>query len=168
MKKLLALFSALLTCTTFAAPAKHNDAKVITSILNNACVDMTNKKIDGTTWYFQPDILVYDLVPPLISDAKTVQEGNKLLHSIIDGPFNCKYEDIKVRMLGRNYALSGSIIHASAKLKTGESFDMRMRSTDIWERTKNGWRAIHEHTSVPVDPVSGKAFFALPLNKPGQ
>ena len=129
---------------------------------------MVNQNIDGTTWYFEPDIIIYDLVPPLISDAKTVQEGNKVLHAIIDGPFNCTYEDIKVRMLGLDYALSGSIIHASAKLKTGANFDMRMRSTDIWERTTNGWRAIHEHTSVPVDPVTGKAFFTLPLNNAGQ
>ena len=161
---MLALIAALSTCTACAQLVKHDDAKVIASILNNVCADMVNQNIEGTTWYFEPDIIIYDLLPPLISDAKTVQEGNKVLHAIIDGPFHCTYEDIKVRMLGLDYALSGSIIHASAMLKTGASFDMRMRSTDIWERTKNGWRAIHEHTSVPVDPVTGKAFFTLPLN----
>ena len=162
---------ATLVCTSVcfsaavkAAPA--SDSQAIRGILDQACVDMVNGRIDGTTWYFQPDIIVYDLVPPLISNAETVKKGNRKWHAMIDGPFSCKYEDIEVRMLGAKHAFSGSIIYIHAKLKAGGTLAIRMRSTDIWEKTKDGWRAIHEHTSVPMDPVTGKGLFTLPLSTP--
>ena len=166
------LFSiATLLCTgvssskpTTSAPLA--DVEAIKDILNTACVDMVNGKIDGTTWYFQPDIIVYDIVPPLISNAETVKEGNRHWHSVIEGPFSCKYEDIQVRMLGAKHAFTGSIIYVHAKLKAGGTFALRMRSTDIWQKTKNGWRAIHEHTSVPFDPATEKGLFTLPLVPP--
>ena len=164
MMSTLACAGIFLSTSAMAAPA--TDAQAIKGILDQACVDMVNKKIDGTTWYFQPDIIVYDLVPPLISNAETVKEGNRRLHSMIDGPFSCKYEDIQIRMLGPKHAFSGSIIYIHAKLKAGGTLAIRMRSTDIWEKTKDGWRAIHEHTSVPMDPVTGKGLFTLPLSTP--
>jgi hypothetical protein len=61
---------------------------------------MLNEKVGGTTWYLQFPIIVYDLVPPLISNAEAVKEDNRQWHAMIDGLFGCKYEDIEVRMLG--------------------------------------------------------------------
>jgi ketosteroid isomerase-like protein len=164
--KIAALIGATVAPCNAAIAAPTNDVDAIKTILNTACVDMEKGKIDGTTWYFQPDIIVYDLVPPLISDADTVKEGNRHWHSIIDGPPKCTYEDIQVRMLGSKFAFSGSIIYLNAKLKEGGTLAIRMRSTDIWQKTKGGWRAIHEHTSVPFDPKTAKALFELPLNAP--
>jgi ketosteroid isomerase-like protein len=42
-------------------------------------------------------------------------------------------------------------------LKGGASFDFNERTTDIYKKVDGTWRVMHEHNSVPVDIITGKA-----------
>jgi uncharacterized protein (TIGR02246 family) len=55
---------------------------------------------------------------------------------------NLRYEHIEVRMLGKNNALvTGQFI-----LSGGGRPDRSGWFTTVWERTKEGWRMIHDHS----------------------
>ena len=56
----------------------------------------------------------------------------------------------------RNLAYSHSIQHLAGTDKQGKKLDLTVRLTDVYKKTRGGWRIIHEHVSVPVDLDSGK------------
>jgi ketosteroid isomerase-like protein len=39
----------------------------------------------------------------------------------------------------------------------------RMRSTNVYRRTDAGWKVIHEHASIPFDPMTSKVAFGLDI-----
>ena len=42
-------------------------------------------------------------------------------------------------------------------MKDGSELDITYRATDIWRSIDGRWAVIHEHASMPVDPVTGQA-----------
>jgi uncharacterized protein (TIGR02246 family) len=55
---------------------------------------------------------------------------------------NLRYENIAVRMIGKN----GALVTGKFVLSGGERPDRTGWFTTVWTKTKNGWRMIHDHS----------------------
>jgi ketosteroid isomerase-like protein len=69
------------------------------------------------------------------------------------------YRDVNVVVFDPQYAYSTAIVALAWKMKNGSAVNLLDRTTDVWQKIGGKWLIIHEHNSVPVDMVTGKAVF---------
>ena len=97
---------------------------------------------------FAPDAVLFDLAPPLVHRGINIPEKQAWLDSW-NGPIDLESRDLNITVSGDFafgygfYRMNGSPREA----RRAVSFWMRM--TVCLHREKDGWRIVHEHTSVP-------------------
>jgi len=119
------------------------------------------KDIDGVMAVFAPDVLSFDLGPPL-------QHGGgetfvKRWHELFDsfqGPIHYEVRDLKIAA-SDDVAFSYSLNRISGTTKTGAQADRWLRWTAGYRKTNGKWLIVHEQVSVPVDARNGKALLDL-------
>ncbi len=122
---------------------------------------MRAKDIDRLMPLFAPDIVYFDLVPPLRyvgSDALRA----RFLHWFAGwkGPIGMETRELIIEA-GGEVAAASMLIRASGTRTNG-------REVGYWVRTSNGcrcrngrWLITHEHISLPVDFESGRGVMDL-------
>ena len=103
-----------------------------------------------------PDTFLYDYVPPRTYDLEALRQTFTAMSDGLDGTLTCEVVECRVYPLGPNAAWSAAMMHVVAPLRSGR-FEITYRATDIWVRTDGRWEVVHEHASVPVDPITGQA-----------
>src|SRR5262245_54107623 len=114
------------------------------------------KDVDGVMSLYAPDIVSFDLTPPLRhfgADGKRRAWQGVFAQS--SGPFAYEVRDLNVTMNGE-LALLHSLNHINATLASGH-IDMWLRWTACFRQIDGAWLVVHDHVSVPVDPVGGQA-----------
>jgi len=157
MRALRISLLALIIIPASIALADSMDASAIKKTLQDGCQAWIDGKAVESVDFYMPDVIVYDIAPPLQKTLAQVAEFNKQLSAITVGTPTCIYEEIHPVILTKTYAYSIAILYAAGTLKDGKSFHFRERSTDIWKKVDGKWRIMHEHNSVPVDVMSGLA-----------
>lgn len=74
-----------------------------------------------------------------------------------NGPVTCEVAEVETNVLADDIAWTAAIMHVTASMKDGSELDVTYRATDLWRRIEGRWAVIHEHASMPVDPVTGQA-----------
>ncbi|MBD8561853.1 nuclear transport factor 2 family protein [Pseudomonas fluorescens] len=59
-------------------------------------------------------------------------------------------------------ATAFAVLRVTASTADGQHRSATFRETDIFKRINGRWLIVHQHTSYPVDPLTGKALFDLP------
>jgi len=119
------------------------------------------KDIDRLMSLYSPDIVYFDLVPPLQYTGSAAVRGNFL--RMFDGFKSSIGQEIR----GLNILASGDIaaaymlIRASGTLKNGREVGYWVRATVCCQRSDHRWLITHEHISLPVDFQSGSAAMDL-------
>jgi uncharacterized protein (TIGR02246 family) len=119
------------------------------------------KDIDGVMSAFAPDVVSFDLGPPL-------QHGGgdafrKRWHELFDafqGPVRYEVRDLSI-FASDDVAFSHSLNHITGTLKNGAAADRWVRWTAGYRKADGKWRIVHEQVSVPVDVRSGQAMLSL-------
>jgi ketosteroid isomerase-like protein len=57
--------------------------------------------------------------------------------------------------------MARSIQHFTWTGKDGKPGEVTMRVTDVLQKKPAGWKIIHSHISVPVDPKTGQGLMNL-------
>lgn len=153
-----------LVCLVMAASGIAADAKgvaraqqEIKAVLDKGCAAFAAGDIEGAMAPYSKDLFLYDVAPPYKSDYEHLKQANAALRSMMAEQPTCTYKDMVINVITPNFAYATYLLPYSAKLKNGEQLALQGRGTDIFRKEKGQWKIVHEHFSVPVDPLSGKA-----------
>jgi len=143
-----------------AAEATAKDVADIKAAANRFSAALLTKDVNAIMAFYVPDasLFVFDATPPrqYVGAAAYRKDWEDML-SLFPGPITFTVSDIDVTAGGGDLAWAHSIQTMSGALKDGKKFDLTVRVTDGYKRINGQWLIAHEHVSVPVDVLTGKA-----------
>ena len=162
--KLLIGLAVVAVASSAWADTRAKEEAAIRNELTDVTKAYANRDADGAMAPYTEDTLVFDLMPPIQQHgfAGNLKTTKKVIESCI-GPFIVEYNDVHVTV-DRELAVSTALVRIAGNMKDGRKIDMMDRTTDVWKKIKGKWRIIHEHNSVPIDMVTGKANFHADLS----
>jgi len=119
------------------------------------------KDIDRLMSLYSPDIVYFDVVPPLryagaaALRARFVQWFDRWKSSI-----GQEIPDVNISA-SEGTAAAYMLIRTSGTLKNGHEVGYWVRATNCFQRSDRRWLITHEHVSLPVDFASGSAAMDL-------
>lgn len=117
--------------------------------------------VDGAMSIYAPDIVSFDIVPPLRhvgAEAKRRQWVDAF--AIYEPPLGYEIRDVAITV-GDDVAFGHSLNRVSGKLKNGQRSDFWLRWTACFQKIDDNWLIVHDQVSVPVDLESSKALLDL-------
>ncbi|MGC2299103.1 MAG: nuclear transport factor 2 family protein [Acidobacteriaceae bacterium] len=108
---------------------------------------------------YATDAAIYNLAPPLVHHGIDLAETQAWLDTW-DGPITIEPRDFGVTIAGDMAFCHGYMRMQGRKKGADHDVNFWMRETLVLERARDGWRIVHEHTSVPfyMDGSSRPAF----------
>ena len=106
------------------------------------------KDVDGVMSHYTPDILTFDLAPPLQHVGGDYRRGFEEWFKTFRGPVNVEVQDLDITV-GDDVAFSHSLNHLTGERTTGGDTDVWVRATICFKKVDGRWLAAHEHVSVP-------------------
>jgi ketosteroid isomerase-like protein len=122
---------------------------------------MHMKDIDRLMSLYSPDIVYFDLVPPLRYAGTAALRGRFLdWFGRWKSGIGQEIRDLNV-LVGGDVAVAHMLIWASGTLKDGREVGYWVRTTNSCQQSNEKWLITHEHVSLPVDMASGRAAMDL-------
>ena len=119
------------------------------------------KDIERLMALYAPDIVYFDVVPPLHYTGSAAVRRNFLRwFETYTGSIGQEIRDLHILASG-NIAVAHLLIRASGTLKNGHEVGYWVRATVCCQRADQRWVITHEHVSLPVDFESGSAVMDL-------
>jgi ketosteroid isomerase-like protein len=137
----------------------------IRDALLEGCAGFVAKDLARATGLYSQRLYTFDLSPPHHSNHDKLIEANRQLIENLVGTPTCTYSDMFIKVFDKNNAYARYILSYSATLKSGAKIDLDGRGTDIFERIDGRWQVVHEHFSVPVNPITGQAQLKMAKQK---
>jgi uncharacterized protein (TIGR02246 family) len=110
---------------------------------------------------YSPDVVVFDLVPPLRSiGTDAYREKLEAWLASFRGPVGFEMRELDIAV-GDDVAFSRSLNHVTGTRSSGETIDVWVRVTLGFRKLGGRWWVVHEHDSVPLDMQTGKASLDL-------
>jgi uncharacterized protein (TIGR02246 family) len=133
----------------------------IRELINGFVKAIRAKDIDGVMSTFAPEVISFDLGPPLQhGGGETFKKRWQELFESFQGPIGYEVRDLSITA-GDDVAFSHSLNRISGTMKNGRKTDRWLRWTACYRKTNSKWLIIHEQVSVPVDVRNGKAILDL-------
>ena len=128
---------------------KAIDEAQIRQLIENWAKAVRAKDINGLMSYYTPDILVFDVAPPLqYAGTDAYRKNFEEWFPSFEGPVGCEIRDLSITT-GDNVAFSHSLNRISGTRTNGEETDVWVRATVGFRKVDGKWRIAHEHVSVP-------------------
>lgn len=127
----------------------------ITALLDSRSEAMRLKDIDRLMSCYSPDVIYFDVVPPL-QYVGSAALRSRFLHWF-DGWKSAIGQEIHHLTISASgdVAVASMLIRASGTLKNGLEVGRWVRATSGCRRSDHGWLITHEHVSFPIDLQSG-------------
>ncbi len=107
------------------------------------------KDINGLMDYYAPDILLFDLAPPLEYRGTDANRQNwEDWFATFQGPVGYEIRDLSITA-GDEVAFCHSLNRIIGTRTDGEEIDVWVRATVGFRKTDGKWKVTHEHASVP-------------------
>jgi uncharacterized protein (TIGR02246 family) len=117
--------------------------------------------LEGVMSLYAPDIVSFDIVPPLRHVGAKAKEKNWMdAFAIYQRPLGYEIRDLTLT-LGDDVAFGHSLNRVSGTLKNGNKTDVWLRWTGCFRKIDGNWLIAHDQVSVPTDPESGRALLNL-------
>ena len=144
-----------------ATPAKHMKGTMATE--KNRAMDevqirqridgwakaLRAKDIDRVMSHYAPDILLFDLAPPLqYLGGEAYRKNWEEWFASWRGPIGYEIRDLSI-IVGDDVAFSHSLNRISGTRTNGEETDVWVRVTACYRKMGGKWMVAHEHISVP-------------------
>jgi uncharacterized protein (TIGR02246 family) len=128
---------------------KAIDEARIRQLIDNWAKAVRAKDINGLMSYYTPDILVFDVAPPLqYAGTDAYRKNFEEWFPSFEGPVGCEIRDLSITT-GDDVAFSHSLNRISGTRTNGEETDVWVRATLGFRKVDGKWRIAHEHVSVP-------------------
>jgi ketosteroid isomerase-like protein len=134
---------------------------VVVALIDRRSAAIRDKSIDRLMACYSPDVVYFDVVPPLqYSGSDALRD--RFLHWFdgFDGPIGQEIHDLNISASG-DLAVASMLIRATGILKAGHELGLWVRTTSCCQRSNDRWLIAHEHVSVPADLASGNAAMDL-------
>ena len=122
--------------------------------------------LEGVMSLYAPDIVSFDIVPPLRHVGAKAKEKNWAeAFAMFQRPLGYEIRDLTLT-LGDDVAFGHSLNRVSGTLKNGNRTDFWLRWTACFRKAcfwkiGGNWLIAHDQVSVPIDPESGRALLNL-------
>jgi ketosteroid isomerase-like protein len=127
--------------------SRSQDEADIRRILEDQRAALRAKDARALTEHHAPDVLSYDLAPPLMTRGPDVPGAQAWL-ATWDGPIDLDIDDLSIA-IGDGVAFSTSLNRMRGTKTDGERVDLWARATVGYRRIEGQWMVVHEHVSVP-------------------
>jgi ketosteroid isomerase-like protein len=133
----------------------------IGALLDKRSEAIWSKDIDRLMSFYAPDVVYFDLVPPLQYVGSAALRG-RFRHWFdgFKGPIGQEIGDLSIAESG-DVAVTHMLIRASGTRQNGREVGFWVRATSCLRRSDDTWLIMHEHISLPVDLESGSAAIDL-------
>jgi len=134
-----------------------NSDSELRALFDERAVAMGAKDIERVMALYAPDVVYFDLVPPL-----RYVGADALRARFLDwfprwhGPIGQQTQELEVSADDR-VATAHMLVRAYGTMQDGRTVDYFVRVTNGCRRSDGGWRIIHEHVSLPVEMSTGRA-----------
>jgi uncharacterized protein (TIGR02246 family) len=140
---------------------RANGEAAIRELIDGFVKAIHAKDIDGVMSVFAPEVISFDLGPPLQhGGGEAFKKRWQELFESFRGPIDYEVRDLAITA-GNDVAFSHSLNRISGTMKNGRKTDRWLRWTACYRKTNGKWLIIHEQVSVPVDVPNGKAMLDL-------
>jgi ketosteroid isomerase-like protein len=115
------------------------------------------KDLDRLMAVYSPDIVYFDVVPPLqYAGAAALRGRFSEWFDGFAGPIDMQMRELNISTSGE-LAVAHWLSRAGGTLTNGREVGSWVRATSCCQRTNDRWLITHEHISLPVDVRSGRA-----------
>jgi ketosteroid isomerase-like protein len=115
------------------------------------------KDVDRLMSLYSPDVLYFDVVPPLRYSGTAALRGRfQQWFDAFKGSLRVETRDFNISASG-DVAVAHWLSRVSGTLKNGHEAGFWVRATSCCQRSNDRWLITHEHISLPVDVMSGRA-----------
>ena len=122
----------------------------IRQLIENWTAALRAKDTKGLMSHYAPDVVVYDLAPPLrLMGTAGYARGWEEWFGSFDGPVGYEVHHLSVTA-GDDVAFSTSLNRLSGRRTNGGYSDVWVRATVGYRKHDGGWKIAHEHVSVPL------------------
>src|SRR5215207_2615739 len=133
----------------------------IRALIDRRSEAMRTKDIDRLMALYAPDVVYFDLVPPLqYAGSAALRERFSEWFTGWDGPISMETRDVTISVSG-DVATAFMLIRASGTRTNGRKVGYWVRTTNGCQRLNDRWLITHEHVSLPVDFETGSAVLDL-------
>jgi uncharacterized protein (TIGR02246 family) len=117
--------------------------------------------LEGLTTIYAPDIVSFDIVPPLQHVGAEAKRKNWVdAFATYQRPLGYEVRDLTITV-GDDVAFGHSLNRISGTLKNGNRTDLWLRWTTCFRKIDGNWLIAHDQVSVPLDLESGRALLNL-------
>lgn len=136
-----------------------NTIETIETTLREATAAVARNDLDGLMAMFHdmPQTFVYDFSPPRRITLTELRENFTAMTQAAQGPVTCEVVEVTTDVLAEDIAWTAAIMKVTASMKDESELDITYRATDLWRKIDGRWAVIHEHASIPVNPLTGQA-----------
>jgi ketosteroid isomerase-like protein len=129
----------------------------ISALLDRRSDTIRTKDIDRLLSFYSPDVVYFDLVPPLQYVGSDALRG-RFQHwfDSYHGSIGQDIHDLTISA-GEPVAIASMLIRSGGTLKNGNQVEFWVRATSVLRQSNDGWLIAHEHISLPVDVATGRA-----------
>ena len=115
------------------------------------------KDLDGLTAGYASDVLLFDATPPFqTSGIEAYRAVWEACLPFFPAEFKSKHRDLKIAVSG-DLAFAHGLHHIEPVGEDHPAGQTWLRVTVCYRKIDGRWRVVHEHVSIPFDPMSGKA-----------
>ena len=133
----------------------------VRSLLEDQSEAMRIKDLDRLMSLYSPDVVYFDVVPPLQFVGATALRGRfSQWFDGYKGAIGMDVRDLSISTAGE-IAVAHWLSRASGALKNGREVGSWVRATSCWQWSHRGWLITHEHISLPADVKTGSALMDL-------
>jgi ketosteroid isomerase-like protein len=129
--------------------SKTADQLQIRQLIDGWTCAIRDKNIEEAVCHYARDILVYDLAPPLVHRGVDLYKKELAeWFATFQGAVGFEVHDLSITA-SDGAAFATSLNHITGRRTSGEQSDIWVRATIGFAKKDDGWKATHEHFSVP-------------------
>ena len=133
----------------------------VRTLFDNQSEAIRTKDIDRLMSLYSPDIIYFDVVPPLRYAGTAALRGRfSQWFDGYSGSLDMEIRDLSILASG-DIAIAHWLSRVSGTLKNGREVGSWVRATSCCQRSNHGWLVTHEHVSLPADVKTGSAAMDL-------
>jgi ketosteroid isomerase-like protein len=139
-------------------PSTQSDVR---TLIDNQSEAIRTKDVDRLMSLYSPDVVYFDVVPPLQYAGAAALRGRFLQwFDGYSGSLGMDIRDLNILASG-DIAVAHWLSRVSGTLKNGREVGSWVRATSCCQWSHHEWLITHEHISLPADLTTGSTAMDL-------